>query len=79
MAKKVLVTGGTGFIGSHLAELLVKKNFKVTVFDRYNTNYNNFYGGSVTQFYNSVFQNNLKVKKAKNKEIIDKRFNAFRK
>ena len=40
MAKKVLVTGGTGFIGSHLAELLVKKNFKVTVFDRYNTNYN---------------------------------------
>jgi UDP-glucose 4-epimerase len=33
MYKKALVTGGAGFIGSHLTELLVKKNFKVTVID----------------------------------------------
>ena len=38
--KKILITGGTGFIGSHLAEFFVKKNFKVTVFDRYNPTYN---------------------------------------
>ena len=38
--KKVLITGGTGFIGSHLAEYLINKKFKVTVFDRYNPNYN---------------------------------------
>lgn len=38
--KKILVTGGTGFIGSHLVEMCVKKNFKVTCFDRYNPNYN---------------------------------------
>ena len=38
--KKILITGGTGFIGSHLAEFFVKKNFQVTVFDRYNPNYN---------------------------------------
>ena len=37
--KKILITGGTGFIGSHLAELCVKKGYKVTVFDRYNPNY----------------------------------------
>ncbi len=40
MKKKILITGGTGFIGSHLSELFVKKGFKVSVFDRYNPNYN---------------------------------------
>ena len=34
--KKILITGGTGFIGSHLAEMFVAKGFKVSVFDRYN-------------------------------------------
>ena len=38
--KKILITGATGFIGSHLTELYVKKGFKVTAFDRYNSNYN---------------------------------------
>ena len=31
--KTFLVTGGTGFIGSNICELLVKKNFKVKIFD----------------------------------------------
>ncbi len=38
--KNILITGGCGFIGSHLAEYLLEKNFNVTVFDRYNSNNN---------------------------------------
>ncbi len=37
--KKILITGATGFIGSHLTELFVKKGHKVTAFDRYNSIY----------------------------------------
>jgi len=38
--KNILITGGTGFIGSHLAEMLVRDGNKVTCFDRYNINNN---------------------------------------
>jgi len=38
MNKKIFITGATGFIGSHLCEMSVKKGFKVVGFDRYNSN-----------------------------------------
>jgi len=38
MANKILITGGTGFIGSHLAELCIEQGFEVIAFDRYNPN-----------------------------------------
>ena len=34
MYKNVIVTGGLGFIGSNLIELLLKKNFKVINLDK---------------------------------------------
>jgi len=36
--EKIFISGATGFIGSHLTELCVKKGFKVVAFDRYNPN-----------------------------------------
>lgn len=39
---KVLITGGSGFIGSHLAETLIEEDFRVTQFDiKYNENVKN--------------------------------------
>ena len=38
--KKILITGATGFVGSHLTELCIEKGYEVIAFDRYNPNYN---------------------------------------
>ena len=37
MAKKVLVTGASGFIGSHLCELLVRRGYEVRALVQYNS------------------------------------------
>lgn len=36
---KILVTGGAGFIGSHLIEQLLENNYKVTIVDNFDTFY----------------------------------------
>jgi len=38
MANKILITGATGFIGSHLSELCVLEGYNVVAYDRYNSN-----------------------------------------
>ena len=53
--RKVLVTGGTGFIGSHLVELLVDKGYDVIAFDRYNPS--NHWGW----LENSKYKNDIEV------------------
>ena len=35
---KILITGSSGFIGSHLTEYLVERGYEVVAFDRYNSN-----------------------------------------
>tara|TARA_B100000519_G_scaffold134808_1_gene116455 strand:- start:381 stop:1358 length:978 start_codon:yes stop_codon:yes gene_type:complete len=52
---KILITGATGFIGSHLTEYLVEKGFNVVAFDRYNSN--NDWGW----LENSIYKNDFEV------------------
>ena len=33
-AKNILVTGGAGYIGSHMVRLLLEKGFKPVIFER---------------------------------------------
>ena len=35
--KKIFITGATGFIGSHLAEYLIKKKHKIIIIDNLST------------------------------------------
>jgi len=55
MSKSILVTGGAGFIGSHLVELLVSEGYNVTAFDRYNST--NSWGW----LENSQYKNDIRV------------------
>ncbi len=66
--KKIIVTGGLGFIGSNLIELLIKKNYFIINIDKV-TYSSNFY--NVKEF---KFSKNYKFFKCK---IGDKKFNKI--
>lgn len=51
--KKILVTGGCGFIGSHLVEHLVENGYDVICFDRYNSD------GNLYNLNNSKYKNDI--------------------
>ena len=37
MKMKILITGGAGFIGSHISESLANKGYKVIIYDNFST------------------------------------------
>jgi UDP-glucuronate 4-epimerase len=57
MKKNVLVTGGAGFIGSHLTETLYKNGFHVTVLD----DFNDFYSPARKQENTQSFHPSISV------------------
>ena len=62
--KTIMVTGGAGFIGSHLCEKLLKQNYKVFCIDNLHTgNIKNLDGQSTSNVKNSKW--------CKYKKILD--------
>ena len=74
MKKKILITGGAGFIGSHLANYYHKKNFKIYIVDNLSTG---FKSNLINKF---IFINkNCEDKSLLKEEYLDTNFKIFQK
>ena len=60
--QNILVTGGAGYIGSHIVELLIKRNYKVIIIDNLSSGYKRLINKKA-RFYNFNNNNLKKVKK----------------
>ncbi len=70
MTKNILITGGAGYIGSHIAEILVKKNQKVFIIDNLSTGYRKLINKKAKFFKISINEKN-KISSIIKKNKID--------
>jgi len=70
MIKNILVTGGAGYIGSHIIEILIKKNKNVFIIDNLTTGYKKLINKKA-KFFKLDILNTEKLKKIIEKYNID--------
>ena len=70
MVKNILITGGAGYIGSHIAEILLKKRKKVFLIDNLSTGHRKLINKKA-KFFKLDIHNKNKVKKIIEKYHID--------
>ena len=70
MVKNILITGGAGYIGSHIAEILLKKNKKIFLIDNLSTGHRKLINKKA-KFFKLDIHNKDKVKKIIQKYQID--------
>jgi UDP-glucose 4-epimerase len=68
--KNILITGGAGYIGSHVTEILLKKNKKVFLIDNLSTGHQKLINKKA-KFFKLDISNKQKIKKIINKNKID--------
>ena len=59
--KNILITGGAGYIGSHVVEALIKRQFNVFIVDNLSTGYKRLINKK-SKFFNLNVNNSLKIK-----------------
>ncbi len=70
MIKNILITGGAGYIGSHICEILVKKKKKVYIVDNLSTGYRKLINKKA-KFFKANILNIKNIKKIIQKNKID--------
>ena len=70
MVKNILITGGAGYIGSHIAEILLKKNKKIFLIDNLSTGHRKLINKKA-KFFKLDIHNKNKVKNIIEKHQID--------
>jgi len=70
MVKNILITGGAGYIGSHVAEILLKKNKKVFLIDNLSTGHRKLINKKA-KFFNLDINNKKKIAELIKKYKID--------
>ena len=70
MVKNVLITGGAGYIGSHVTEILLKKHKKVFLIDNLSTGHRKLINKKA-KFFKIDIHNKKKIKKVIEKYNID--------
>ena len=70
MIKNILITGGAGYIGSHISEILVKNKKKIYIVDNLSTGYHSLINKKA-KFFKLNIHNNKTVKKIIKENKID--------
>jgi len=68
--KKVLITGGAGYIGSHIAELLIKKKYEIFIIDNLSTGFKRLINKKA-KFFKIDLKETKKIKNLILKNSID--------
>lgn len=58
--KKILITGGAGFIGSHLALKLIKSGYNITVLDNLSPQIHGHYPEETSPLFRSILNTDIR-------------------